>query len=191
MNRVSIVWVILASFGLGYLLNDNWCCTTSSLAPSSMDTVTTVIYDTINVEAGINAEHIQVVEVSKTNHLVEIDTAEILNNYIHRHEYLSNYQDSSINLELRPIVQFGELDSIGVKYQIIQPIQSRLITREHPKRWCFYGGLSSTWTPHSTTLAPMLQVKYRNDYSFGVGYSPWPHGGSVTLNATFKLFDIP
>ncbi|GGH64689.1 hypothetical protein GCM10011318_00960 [Phaeocystidibacter marisrubri] len=156
-----------------------------------VDTVVTVTLDTVYVDTGISREHIRLVEVADVKSTSLVDTAAIIDSYLQKHEYLTNYRDSSINLELRPVVQLGVLDSIGVRYQLIRPLQTQIVHQRRIPRWQVYGGLSSTWTPQHTEVAPMLQVKYRNDYSFGLGYAPWPNGGSVTLNAAFKLFDLP
>lgn len=193
MSRGAIIWVILVSVFLGYFIGFKWCCRPleASSEVEVVDTVVTVTFDTVYVDTGIAKERISLVEVSYAKSTSPVDTATIIDSYLKKHEYLANYRDSSINLELRPIVQLGALDSIGVRYQLIRPLQTQLVHQRHIPQWQFYGGLSTTWTPKRAVVAPMLQVKYRNDNSFGLGYAPWPNGGSVTLNATFKLFDLP
>lgn len=190
------MWIVIVSLALGMFLGQRFLCLECpSVSPAEeKDTVVTVVrFDTISRSGDWNGS--ELIERDQSFAAIPgIDTQSVVSAYLEKRSYRSEFQDSSLHIEVKPVIFQNTLDSISLNYRFIRPRVERVVERRivpPVPTWSIYGGVATYIHPEHSSFLPTIQGRYRENLLFGVGISPWSESLSFHLSVTFKLFDIP
>lgn len=159
-----------------------------------IDTNTIVVFDTIERHGGVNGDGVSLQSSSPVDYSsFIIDTAAVIKAHYSRSHYSASYEDSSINLELSPVLERGHLDSIGIKYTLLQPSRTQIITQNRylpQPDWEVYLGGASHIGQDYLGASTQITARYDERWLFEAGYGITNQGGVILLGASYKLFQI-
>ena len=141
-----------------------------------------VRYDSIEVKNVIAVE--APTRVDTLSIPVEIDTSEILADYFSRKSYESQYRDSSLAINFKPVISHNRLDSLDFSYRILRPEQVSYFS-ENPKHELYAGVMAG-----GLFAGPKVQWSIKDRWLVGAGYNLLNQPGKLQLSLTYRIAEF-